>query len=80
VLALALTAVGTMMDGRAAFSDPRPPASCSLSLRFSLRACDFEYGARDASKPETPNQSFPRNGCMWCANVAISRWGGRGIR
>ncbi len=31
------------MNGRAAFSDPRPPAvSCSFSLRFSLRACDFE--------------------------------------
>jgi hypothetical protein len=44
----------------------RRPASCSLSLRFSLRACDFEYGARDASKPVVrvvpPKiHSFPRN-------------------
>jgi hypothetical protein len=47
----ALVLVGAM-DGRAAFSDPRPPAvSSSFSLRFSLRACDFEYGARDASNP-----------------------------
>ena len=47
----AVVLVGAM-DGRAAFSDPRPPAvSCSFSLRFSLRACDFEYGARDASNP-----------------------------
>lgn len=42
------------IEGRAAFSDSMPlPASRSLSLRFSLRACDFEYGARDASSPET---------------------------
>ena len=58
----AVTLVGAM-DGRAALSDPRPPAvSCSFSLRFSLRACDFEYGARDASNPvssiahRTPSQ------------------------
>ena len=43
-----------VMDGRAVFSDSMPPpARRSLSLRFSLRACDFEYGARDASSPET---------------------------
>ena len=43
-----------VMDGRAVFRDSMPPpASPSLSLRFSLRACDFEYGARDASSPET---------------------------
>ena len=47
-------AVGAM-DGRAAFSDPRRPVSCSFSLRFSLRACDFEYGARDASNPVIPS-------------------------
>lgn len=53
----AVVLVGAM-DGRAAFSDPRPPAvSCSFSLRFSLRACDFEYGARDASNPVS---SIPR--------------------
>jgi hypothetical protein len=51
---LVVVVVGAM-DGRAAFNDPRPPAvSCSFSLRFSLRACDFEYGARDASNPVTP--------------------------
>ena len=51
---LVVVLVGAM-DGRAAFSDPRPPAvSSSFSLRFSLRACDFEYGARDASNPVTP--------------------------
>lgn len=49
VAAVVLVLVGAM-DGRAAFSDPRPPVvSSSFSLRFSLRACDFEYGARDAS-------------------------------
>lgn len=49
VVAAVVLVVGAM-DGRAAFSDPRPPAvSSSFSLRFSLRACDFEYGARDAS-------------------------------
>jgi hypothetical protein len=38
------------IDGRAVLSDSMPlPASRSLSLRFSLRACDFEYGVRDAS-------------------------------
>lgn len=43
-----------VIDGRAVFSASMPlPASCSLSLRFSLRACDFEYGVRDASSPET---------------------------
>ena len=43
-----------VIDGRAVFSDSMPlPESCSLSLRFSLRACDFEYGVRDASSPET---------------------------
>ena len=46
---------GGAMDGRAAFSDPRRPVSCSFSLRFSLRACDFEYGARDASNPVIPS-------------------------
>jgi hypothetical protein len=51
VVAAVVLVVGAM-DGRAAFSDPRPPAvSSSFSLRFSLRACDFEYGARDASSP-----------------------------
>jgi len=52
-LALVVAAVATVgaMDGRAACSVPKSPASCSFSLRFSLRACDFEYGARDASKP-----------------------------
>lgn len=51
VVAGVVLVVGAM-DGRAAFSDPRPPAvSSSFSLRFSLRACDFEYGARDASNP-----------------------------
>jgi len=49
-LVLPLASVGAM-DGRAALSEPRSPASCSFSLRFSLRACDFEYGARDASNP-----------------------------
>jgi hypothetical protein len=49
----AVLVVGAM-DGRAAFSDPRRPVSCSFSLRFSLRACDFEYGARDASSPVIP--------------------------
>ena len=49
-----VAAVVGAMDGRAAFSDPRRPVSCSFSLRFSLRACDFEYGARDASNPVTP--------------------------
>ena len=50
---LVFVVVGAM-DGRAAFNDPRPPAvSSSFSLRFSLRACDFEYGARDASNPVT---------------------------
>jgi hypothetical protein len=39
-----------VIEGRAVFSDSMPlPASRSLSLRFSLRACDFEYGVRDAS-------------------------------
>ena len=58
--ALVVAAVATVgaMDGRAACSIPKPPASCSLSLRFSLRACDFEYGARDASKPV----------CVWCGS------------
>ena len=53
-VAAVLVAVGAM-DGRAAFSDPRRPVSCSFSLRFSLRACDFEYGARDASNPVIPS-------------------------
>jgi hypothetical protein len=51
VLVVAVVAGFGAMDGRAAFSDHRRPVSCSFSLRFSLRACDFEYGARDASKP-----------------------------
>ena len=52
VLILVVVVGGGAIDGRAAFSDPRPPAvSCSFSLRFSLRACDFEYGAREASNP-----------------------------
>jgi hypothetical protein len=51
IMVAAVVLVGAM-DGRAAFRDPRPPAvSSSFSLRFSLRACDFEYGARDASNP-----------------------------
>lgn len=52
-LARVVAGVATVgaMDGRAACSVPKSPASCSFSLRFSLRACDFEYGARDASKP-----------------------------
>ena len=55
VAAVVLLVVGAM-DGRAAFRDPRPPAvSSSFSLRFSLRACDFEYGARDASSPVRPS-------------------------
>jgi hypothetical protein len=51
------------MDGRAAFSDHRRPVSCSFSLRFSLRACDFEYGARDASRPVSvpPRNPFSRS-------------------
>jgi len=49
-LSPALAAGIGAMDGRAARSVPkRPPTSSSFSLRFSLRACDFEYGARDAS-------------------------------
>jgi hypothetical protein len=48
---VAVAVVVGAMDGRAAFSDHRRPVSCSFSLRFSLRACDFEYGARDASRP-----------------------------
>jgi hypothetical protein len=51
VAAVVVLVVVGAMDGRAAFSDPRRPVSCSFSLRFSLRACDFEYGARDASNP-----------------------------
>lgn len=55
IIVLAGVVLGAM-DGRAAFSDPRPPAvSSSFSLRFSLRACDFEYGARDASNPVIPS-------------------------
>ena len=54
-LSPALAAGIGAMDGRAACSVPkRPPTSSSRSLRFSLRACDFEYGARDASKPVGP--------------------------
>lgn len=51
--ALVVAGVATVgaMDGRAACKVPKPPASCSFSLRFSLRVCDFEYGARDASRP-----------------------------
>jgi hypothetical protein len=57
-----VAAVIGAMDGRAAFSDPRWPVSCSFSLRFNLRACDFEYGARDASNPVTvPTSKFVRS-------------------
>lgn len=65
VLAVAVVVVVDFgaMDGRAAFSDHRRPVSCSFSLRFSLRACDFEYGARDASRPVSvpPRNPFSRS-------------------
>jgi hypothetical protein len=81
IMVAAVVLVVGAMDGRAAFSDPRPPAvSSSFSLRFSLRACDFEYGVRDASNPVTTSttthraiDSRPRSDGSWRPWHAMNR-------